>query len=169
MPLPIRNSHDDSETSDVSSEEGSSSFIEMNSHRSHHLTDSSSDSSPEIASSPSSSLLVPSPLPSSLINENLNDEEIARDEENRAPANPRIAPRRLQNAVRDIIREHYIFFLLMWIIVILALAVGTFVTFVEMLIVFRRHHGDKCDVPLHIFVWLNVATFICKFKSILIE
>ena len=164
MPLPIRDSHDDSETSDVSSEEGSSSFIEMNSHRSHHHTDSSSDSSPEIASSPSSSLLVPSPPSSSLINENLHDEEIARDAENRAPANPHISPRLLQNAVRDIIREHYICFLLAWIIVILALAVGTFVTFVEMLIVFRRHHGDECDVPLHIFVWLNVATFICKFK-----
>ena len=48
--------------------------------------------------------------------------------------------------VQSILREHYLCFVLIWILLVLALAITTFVSFIEMLIVFRRHHDDQCDV-----------------------
>jgi hypothetical protein len=59
-----------------------------------------------------------------------------------------------------VIREHYLCFVLSWLLIVLALAIATFVTFIEMLIVFRKHHDDSCDVPLDVFVWINIITFI---------
>jgi len=74
---------------------------------------------------------------------------------------PRTSARvRLQRMVREIIREHYLCIVLVWLLLVLALAISTFVTFIEMLIVFRRHHEDPCDVPLDIFVWINIVTFL---------
>jgi len=75
-----------------------------------------------------------------------------------APRGPGRA-RRLQRAVRDIIREHYLCFVLVWLLLVLALAIATFVTFIEMLIVFQKHHDDPCDEPLNIFIWINMVTF----------
>ena len=48
--------------------------------------------------------------------------------------------------MQSILREHYLCFVLIWILLVLALAITTFVSFIEMLIVFRRHHDDQCDV-----------------------
>jgi hypothetical protein len=59
-----------------------------------------------------------------------DDEESATA---RSPARPRRA-RRLQNAIRDIIREHYLCFVLVWLLFVLALAIATFVTFIELLV-----------------------------------
>jgi hypothetical protein len=77
-----------------------------------------------------------------------------------AEEGPRPNPsRRLQRVVREVLREHYLCFVLIWLLLVLGLAIATFVTFIEMLIVFRKHHADECDVPLDIFVWINIVTF----------
>lgn len=135
-------------------------------------TAASSSSSPR--SSASSSMTSASSSMSDFPEEAFNDEEGPEDEEAARPPpsnegaraeetlGPRNRARRLQESVRDIIREHYLCFVLVWILLVLALAIGTFVTFIEMLIVFRRHHDDPCDVPLSIFVWLNVRFKKCK-------
>jgi hypothetical protein len=73
----------------------------------------------------------------------------------------RVAPgRRVQRLVREILREHYLCFILVWLLFVLALAIATFVTFIEMLIVFRKHRTDSCDVPLDVFIWINIVTFV---------
>lgn len=88
--------------------------------------------------------------------ENATEDVEAGNPEEAVRPNP---SRRLQRVVREIIREHYLCFVLVWLLLVLALAIATFVTFIEMLIVFRKHHSDKCDVPLDIFVWVNIVTF----------
>lgn len=65
-----------------------------------------------------------------------SDEEETEDVENastRGLPRPRRA-RRLQNAIRDIVREHYLCFVLAWLLLVLALAIATFVTFIELLV-----------------------------------
>jgi hypothetical protein len=88
-----------------------------------------------------------------------NGQTVGADGQMAGTARPNRA-RRLQRAVRDVIREHYLCFVLVWLLLVLALAIATFVTFIEMLIVFRKHHGDPCDVPLDLFIWINIVTFI---------
>ena len=94
------------------------------------------------------------------------DVEQGNDEDGGSTAETEVAAtrprriRRLQEAIRDVIREHYLCMVLVWLLFVLALAIATFVTFIEMLIVFRRHGGDPCDVPLAVFVWINIVTFI---------
>jgi len=89
----------------------------------------------------------------------VHPEGLEEGEINTNPVN-RVSPsRRLQRVVREVIREHYLCIVLVWLLLVLALAIATFVTFIEMLIVFRKHHNDKCDVPLDIFVWINICTF----------
>jgi hypothetical protein len=65
-----------------------------------------------------------------------SDEEEDDDVESLATGNlarPHRA-RRLQSAIRDIVREHYLCFVLVWLLLVLALAIATFVTFIELLV-----------------------------------
>jgi uncharacterized membrane protein YhaH (DUF805 family) len=88
------------------------------------------------------------------------EEEDVENGTTNAEEGPRPNPsRRLQRVVREVLREHYLCFVLIWLLLVLALAIATFITFIEMLIVFRKHHADECDVPLDIFVWINIVTF----------
>lgn len=72
-------------------------------------------------------------------------EEALGDAESAAaggPARPRRA-RRLQNAIRDVIREHYLCFVLVWLLFVLALAIATFVTFIELLVTRVRGLSER--------------------------
>ena len=79
-----------------------------------------------------------------------SDEEENEDVENastRGLPRPRRA-RRLQNAIRDIVREHYLCFVLVWLLLVLALAIATFVTFIELLVLLA--HTIQARI-LHVF------------------
>ena len=97
------------------------------------------DSSSSRSASTNSSTESPS---SSLLSVGINDLEPP------TPTRPPVqqSRNRVIRHVQSILREHYLCFVLIWILLVLALAITTFVSFIEMLIVFRRHHDDQCDV-----------------------